>query len=188
MYSNPEMQQKEDYLRYILRRHPEQLKLHMSKEGWVDTKALLNRSLPDGYNLTMADIHEIMRETVSEYSFKDGEKFIRANYGHSLNLKLTDLVGRPSIPKVPFLFHGTSRHNVRSIETQGILPGARDHLFLTSHNKAKQYALFHDAPVIVTINVRKCTEQRCELYNCQNTDIWLTYFVPKNCIEAWQSI
>lgn len=57
---------------------------------------------------------------------------IRANQGHSISEVLPDLkiVSKEKIPN--YLYHGTSKENIESIMKNGLNPGSRHHVHLTS--------------------------------------------------------
>lgn len=178
-----DLQEKEAYLRHILRRHPDELGLIMSPEGWVDTLELLHKANSKGHFITMDDLHEIMSETKTEYSFANGTALIRANYGHCLHLSLNDIVGVPSVPDGN-LYHGTAEENEAEIMQTGILPRTRDHVFLTSDfSKAKEYGMRHGKPIVFEIDISECAASKLDLYHpCSH--IWLASYIPGKCIYA----
>lgn len=184
MYADPQMQLKEDLLRHILRRHPDHFNLSVSPEGWVCTQSLLHNVQSRGYSLSLNEIYEIMKETVTEYSFSKDRSLIRANYGHSLHLKLEDVVGQPSIT-IASLYHGTTEQCAGNILKVGLLPQTRDHVFLTSDpTKADEYGRRHGKSVILEINSRMCLENKCLLFHpCSH--IWLAYYIPPECIKIF---
>lgn len=187
MYTDAKMQLKEALLRDILRRYPDRFGLDISPDGWVNTQHLLRNVNSSGYVLTMDDIHEIMKETVTEYIFSQDRSLIRANYGHSLRLKLEDIVGDPSAPDGD-LYHGTSAECAANILKSGLLPQMRDHVFLTSDPvRAGEYGRRHGDPVVLEISSKRCMEHKVLLFHpCAH--IWLAYGIPAECIQYYSDI
>lgn len=186
MYTDDKMNLKESFLRHILRRHPDHFNLTISPDGWVNAQSLLHNVQSFGYALTMNDIQEIMKETVTEYSFNNDCSLIRANYGHSLQLKLEDIVGLPSTPDGN-LYHGTTDLLARKILKFGLLPQTRDHVFLTSDPvKADEYGKRHGNSVTLEIDSKLCIKNKCMLFHpCSH--IWLAYYIPPECIHYFST-
>ena len=183
MYNQNDLKDKGDYLRHILRRHPEELKLKMSSDGWVSTTDLLNGLVAAEKNISLADIIAVMKKTRTMYSFKDDScTYIRANYGHSLGFKLEDIVGAPASPMTP-LYHGTANVYIKTILQHGILPQGRDHIFLTSDfHKACEYGMRHGVPAVIKVIIKKDLIKQVPLFHpCSH--IWLAYNIPANCIS-----
>lgn len=160
---------------YILRHSPQEYDLQLDKAGYVDIEKLIFSLNKNGIGIDKAEIEEIGKN--ERFSFNEDHTKIRADYGHSLGLKLGDMFDEPSIPP-EYLYHGTHADAVESIMAQGIkryaqLKKSRDHIFLTeSIEVAKKKGNRHGKSVVLRIDAKRMYTNGYKFYNVKN-DIWL---------------
>ena len=166
----------------VLRHNPALANVTPDRAGWVDTSKLFHAIKSNHPSYTMEEFEEEIL-TNERYSFSDeSHSKVRADYGHSIGLKLQDLCGSPSIPP-DILYHGTERQVKDSILATGIHRQKRDYVFLTSCPEVAQKKAMrrHTPPAIIVIDAKKMAQDGYALYHVKN-DIWLTYEVPKEYI------
>ena len=178
------MQKISKFLCYILRHNPESIGVKLDLNGWaviddlidkINTSKTSNKGLTINHDL----LHEIVKtDDKARYSISEDGKNVRANQGHSIeiNLMLDDAVP-PS-----FLFHGTSRKNIKSISILGLTKKNRHHVHLSSSkdNALKVAARRHN-PIILTIRSGEMSSNGFKFYISKN-GVWLTERVPSKYI------
>lgn len=165
------------YLSFILRHKPEEIGLELDANGWGAVEDLINKTTD--VPLTK-ELLEIVVETNDKQRFvysEDGMK-IRANQGHSINIKL-DL---PRLRPPEFLFHGTAERFWSSIHNDGLVKGGRHHVHLTeSVAVAKSVGARYGKPVLLKISSQRMSDEGVKFYKTPN-NVWLVDFVPVNYI------
>lgn len=161
-----------------LRHNPALADLSLDPAGWADTLSLLQAIQKREPLYTMEQLEAEICSN-ERYSFSDDSHAkVRADYGHSLGLKLEDVYGVPSVPP-SLLYHGTERQSRDSILASGIHKQKRDHVFLTdSLEVAMKKALRRRTPpAIIVVDAEKMSQDGYLFYHAKN-EIWLTYDVP----------
>ncbi|MNT61411.1 RNA 2'-phosphotransferase [compost metagenome] len=76
------------------------------------------------------------------------------------------------------LYHGTASRFVDAIRAGGLLPGARNHVHLSSnHETAVAVGARHGKPVVLTVDAAAMQAQGHMFYVSDN-GVWLTPAVP----------
>lgn len=159
-------------LAYILRHNPAEVEGALSKEGWLETKKLID------HGWTLPELEEIVRnDDKKRYEFSADKRKIRALQGHSIpgiNADLVEYTG----PKV--VYHGTQSRFLTSIYKDGLLPGSREYVHLSSNiETAKKVALRRGPGIaILKVDLEKSQEK---IYISRNGVI-LTRNVSPECI------
>ena len=137
------------YLSKHLRHQPERLGLRLEPGGWVDVDALLAACARHGMAIERAELQELVRRDGKQrYSFDEGERRVRANQGHSVEV---DLQLDP-LPPPEWLYHGTAERSVEAIAASGLLRMARHHVHLSADvETARQVGARHGRPVVLEI-------------------------------------
>ena len=164
------------YLSLILRHKPEAAGITLDEHGWADVSELIagvRRTRP----FDMEMLEEIVRtDEKQRYSFSDDKLLIRANQGHSIPVDVELPVAVPP----EFLYHGTGKKYVSSIDAQGLLPRSRLYVHLSPDAEtAKTVGSRHGQPVVYTVLSGKMAEDGITFYRSVN-GVWLTKAVlPK---------
>lgn len=165
------------FLSYVLRHHPEAIGLELDNNGWANISELVTKA-----NKHNKDIDEQLIRRVIEYGNKqrfivsDDGNFIRAGYGHSVDVNLQLTPQKP--PKV--LYHGTAQNNVSGILEKGITAQSRNFVHLSAtKQEASKVGSRHGRPVILDIEALAMHEEGYEYYQSgSEKSIWLTKSVP----------
>lgn len=165
------------FLSYILRHHPESIDLTVDENGWAKVSELIDKAEKHGKQLDRKTIHKIINHGHKQrFILSDDAAFIRAGYGHSIEV---DLQLKPEEPPA-VLYHGTAQKNVESILKEGIRPGSRNFVHLSSTKKeAQNVGSRHGSPVILFVDAEKMTRHEYMFYQSESEpSIWLTKKVP----------
>lgn len=164
------------YLSLILRHKPEAAGITLDEHGWANVSELIagvRRTRP----FDMEMLEEIVRtDEKQRYSFSDDKLLIRANQGHSIPVDVELPVAVPP----EFLYHGTGKKYISSIDAQGLLPRSRLYVHLSPDAEtAKTVGSRHGQPVVYTVLSGKMAEDGITFYRSVN-GVWLTKAVlPK---------
>ncbi len=168
------------YLSYMLRHNPQSIGIELDNAGWVSVESLIAASRKHGKDIRAKDIYEIIRHSDKQrFTLSRDGKYIRANYGHSINVELGY---EPEQPPAT-LYHGTARRFVPTIRKQGLLPQNRQFVHLAvDRDSATTVGQRHGRPVILDIDSRGMYQDG---YTCYQSDagIWLTKRVPPSYIS-----
>ena len=162
-------------LSLVLRHKPEEIGISLDGGGWADVDALIAAC-----GITRPQLEQIVEENNKRrYVFSDDGLKIRATQGHSLAVDLGYVALEP--PEV--LYHGTHEGAVASIRAQGLLPGKRQHVHLSSSfETAVQVGKRHGKPVVLRVDTGACVKAGCEFFVTPN-GVWLAEFVPAEMID-----
>ena len=135
------------FISLILRHKPETINLKLDKNGWADTKELIEKISKSGREIDFKTLERIVNENNKKrYSFNDDKTKIRAVQGHSIEV---DLELKEVVPPA-ILYHGTAFKNLESIKKQGIKKMNRQHVHLSADiGTAKNVATRHSGKYII---------------------------------------
>ncbi|MDN8618030.1 RNA 2'-phosphotransferase [Variovorax ginsengisoli] len=174
--SNKQLSETSKFLSYILRHEPQSIGLSLDTEGWARVDALIEAAVKHERALDRALIEQVV--TTSEkkrFALSADGASIRAVQGHS-----TDSVAISFEEKVPpaVLYHGTATRFMESIRAQGLLPGSRQYVHLsTDVQTAINVGQRHGKPVVLTIASGFMHTQGFSFLRAEN-GVWLTASVP----------
>lgn len=179
---NRDLNRKSKFLSLILRHKPEVINATMDKNGWVRCQEIRNNTYNTRNQLTQADLVSIVEsDDKNRYSFKDHNKMIRANQGHSLDIDLDLESSQP--PRV--LYHGTKYHTFnKHISKDGLKP--MDRMYVHLSEDMTTALTVGDRRVGNTILLHVDTERMfndgVEFYKSVN-GVWLTREVEPKYIK-----
>ncbi len=112
------------YLSKILRHQPQLENLKYDEYGWFDVNELLSK-----IGMSKEKLDDIVaNNNKKRFRYNEDETKIKANQGHSFKIK-DDFKRAKNLP--PFLYHGTSIKNAKSIKRDGLIPMKRLHVHLS---------------------------------------------------------
>lgn len=130
------------HLSYILRHHPEEADLELDRMGFTDLNELLRSLKRTKHSWAGKSDIEFLIENSDKERFEIRSEKIRALYGHSVDVEISDPTEPPSI-----LYHGTSPRSLDSILEEGLKPMNRQYVHL-SKSKKRHLKLERDTAVI----------------------------------------
>lgn len=165
------------FLSYLLRHHPEGIGLELDENGWANIGELIQKAEKNGRSISRNEINQILGKGAKRRFIlsEDGE-YIRAGYGHSIDV---DLELKPTAPPDE-LYHGTAKKNLSSIVAEGIHPGSRNFVHLsTTYDDAQLVGSRHGKHIILTVHAKQMSQEGFDFYQSENEScIWLTKKVP----------
>ena len=162
------------YISLILRHKPEAIGITLDEHGWADVKELLE-GISKTRRITFEELDEIVRTNNKQrYSFNGDKTKIRANQGHSVNVD----VELKKLAPPDFLYHGTASKFAASILKQGLLPGTRLYVHLSSDkDTALNVGSRHGKPIVFLVDSRRMSADGISFFKSEN-GVWLTKSVP----------
>ena len=136
------------FISLILRHKPEVIGISLDEHGWANVDELLagiRRTRP----INMEILEEIVRtDEKQRYTFNEDHTRIRANQGHSIQVDVELEEAEPP----EYLFHGTGRKYVKSIDQTGLIPKSRLYVHLSRDQEtATKVGKRHGEPVIYKV-------------------------------------
>lgn len=169
------------FLSLILRHKPDIVGISLDEHGWADVEALLRGIQKSGRNIDVSLLEKIVAENDKQrFSFSEDRKRIRANQGHSLQVDVELVSGKP--PAV--LYHGTVERNRASIEEKGLLRGTRLYVHLSEdvETAMKVAARRKGERLIYQVDAGRMFRDGFMFYRSVN-GVWLTKMVPTDYLR-----
>lgn len=170
------------FLSYVLRHHPESIGIEIDENGWAKVSALIEKAQNAGRSIDREVIIRIIQNSNKQrFILSSDENYIRAGYGHSIDV---DLQLKPKIPP-EMLYHGTARQNITSILTDGIKARSRNFVHLSATiDEAHNVGSRHGKPGIFVVFSERMTRNGYDFYQSQSEEsIWLTSYVPPEYLK-----
>ncbi len=173
-FSQEQLNKTSKFLSFVLRHKPEAIGLTLDSQGWASIPKLIEKSASE-CTLTNNLIKQVVTTNDKQRFLlsADGQR-IRANQGHSIKV---DLNLQPQEPP-PLLYHGTATRFLNSIKQEGLKPGQRHHVHLsTDVATAMAVGQRYGKPVILQVASGEMFQAGYEFFLSENW-IWLTEHVP----------
>jgi len=166
-------------LSYWLRHRPENIGIELDKNGWTSIDTLIENAKKE-VEFTREELNEVVANCDKQrFSISDDGLRIKANQGHSTDVKLTF----KEIAAPPVLYHGTVQQFIDSIMKSGLKPMKRHHVHLSKDvETATNVGSRRGKPVILKINAMKMQDDGFKFYISDN-GVYLTDIVPKKYIS-----
>ena len=166
------------FLSFVLRHKPEAINLTLDDQGWALVTELIEQANPQ-ITLTPELIRQVVIDNDKKrFSLSDNKQYIRANQGHSVKVNLNLTSKKPPA----MLYHGTATRFLDSIKQEGLKPGQRHHVHLSSDiETATAVGKRHGKPVILEVAAGTLHQQGFKFYLSDN-GVWLVKFVPNKYI------
>ena len=167
----------ERYLSYILE-HPEDLKIKIDTEGWIDVQQLIER-------INKQTIHKIDRSTFEDFVEIHQKKYVFTGNREFVKIynKENDFQKMYKITKPPVvLFHGTAEADINIISSHGIKPIDGQYVYLfDNEDTARENGSKNGRPAVIEIDTRKMFKHGEIFYKGIN-GVWLTSYVSPRYI------
>ena len=163
------------FISFALRHQPESVGLTPDAGGWVAIDDLIAAAQQQGVPLDRAVLDAIVAQNDKQrFAVSDDGLRIRANQGHSFPVDL----GLAPLTPPEFLYHGTATRFLESIREQGLRPGSRQQVHLSSDEiTATAVGQRHGKPVVLTVLAGHMFQDGFLFYRSAN-GVWLTDAVP----------
>lgn len=167
------------FLSLVLRHKPQTVGLSLDQGGWAKVDEVLDKAKETGVSVTRELLQQVVKQSEKQrFSLTEDGLRIRANYGHSIPV---DLGLEPLMPP-EFLFHGTAKHSLDSIERQGIVPKKRNYVHLSpDKHTAVRVGKRHGKAIVLIIQAGRMYEHGFQFFRSVK-GIWLTEKIPSEYI------
>lgn len=167
------------FISLILRHKPETIGISMDEHGWANVDELL-AGIQKSFDITPEMLDEIVRtDSKQRYAFNEDKSLIRANQGHSIPVDVELEEKEPP----EFLWHGTGKKYVDSIDKQGLIPKSRLYVHLSVDDEtAKKVGKRHGEPILYHVKAKQMYNDGYKFYLSVN-GVWLTAEVPLKYLE-----
>lgn len=164
----------------VLRHAPASIGLTLDASGWADVDALIERARAHGLPLDRAALDEIVATNDKQrYAYDDAGRRIRARQGHSLDVDLGLVPVEPPVR----LYHGTATRHLHAIQREGLRPGRRRHVHLsTDVATARRVGARHGMPAVLGVRAHALHVAGHPFYRAEN-GVWLVDAVPRAFID-----
>ena len=167
------------FISLILRHKPEVIGISLDDHGWANVDELLagiRRTRPIDTEM----LEEIVRtDEKQRYTFNEDHARIRANQGHSIQVDVELEEKEPP----EYLFHGTGRKYVESIDQTGLIPKSPLYVHLSGDQEtAIKVGKRHGEPIVYQVAAGAMARDGHKFWRSAN-DVWLTKRVPPEYLE-----
>lgn len=170
------------FLSYVLRHHPEEIGLKIDENGWALVEELVEKARKYGKNIDEKLLKRVIkRGSKQRFIFSEDQQYIRATYGHSINV---DLQLNPKTPP-EVLFHGTAEKNLSSIIENGLNAQSRNFVHLSiAESDAYEVGSRHGTVVVLAIESGIMDNEGYIFYQSESEPgIWLTNRIPPQFLK-----
>jgi putative RNA 2'-phosphotransferase len=178
--SSSELKSASKFLSYVLRHSPEDIGLELDAEGWALIAELINKARPRKSLSQELIEHIVATNDKQRFKISSDGLSIRANQGHSTKV---DLKLKPQEPPLE-LYHGTAIRFSDSIRKDGLKPGKRHHVHLSTNVvTATAVGQRHGKPIVLKVDAKSMHQQGYAFFLSEN-GVWLTDTVPPEFLSV----
>lgn len=171
------MQNISKQLSYVLRHKPESIGITLTKDGYAEVSVILNK-----LKITMDDLILLVdTNNKKRFAFNNDKTLIRANQGHSINVKIDY---KKVIPPT-ILYHGTPTKNVGSIMKSGLQKMNRHFVHLSKDTQTAQNVGSRRGECIILEIDTKSMLQDGYIFYISDNNVYLIDEVPTKYIKIF---
>jgi len=170
----------------ILRHFPEKFGVKLDEHGWAPLYEIVRGIKRKHRRFRWLRIRHIVALVLTDdkgrYQLDMENKRVRATYGHSIKVDLSDLP-KEGIPDV--LYYPTTEEELEFIQEIGLKPGDRKWVHLSRTYKDAYIAGRHrvDDPVILEVDAKGAIEAGYEIYAAAKT-VFITHEIPPEFVRV----
>lgn len=159
----------------VLRHDPSVIGLKLTENGWADVDSLLKGMNEAGREIDFETLVSVVAHNDKQrFGFNETRTMIRANQGHSVEVKLGYEAKQPPT----LLYHGTAQQHIGNIFKTGLDKRSRHHVHLSAEKEtALKVGQRHGKPVLLTVAADTMAKEGFAFYQSEN-GVWLTDAVP----------
>jgi putative RNA 2'-phosphotransferase len=168
-------------LSFVLRHRPDSIGVTLDAAGWVDVPTLLAALAAHGQPLTRTELEQVVADNDKQrFTLDVATDRIRASQGHSVPVELGYA---PAVPP-QLLYHGTASRNVPAILEQGLRPGSRHDVHLsTDVDTARRVGARHGPPTVLAVDAAALAASGATFSRSAN-GVWLVAHVPAGYLRV----
>lgn len=168
----------------ILRHFPNKFKVNVDSKGWADIYEIVEGIKKKDRRFWWLRRHHLeaiaLTDPKGRFQLDVEKKKIRATYGHTINVDLSDLP-YDDIPET--LYYPVSKEEVDVVLTNGIKPTDRKFVHLSYSYEDAFVAGKHrtDNVIILAVSTRCCEKKGIRIHRAAKT-VFITSNIPSECI------
>lgn len=168
-------------LSYVLRHQPASVGVTLDEAGWIAVDQLLAALAAHGLPLSREELAEVVAGNDKQrFEFDGSGRRIRASQGHSVPV---DLGYAPATPPKE-LFHGTVERFLPSIRAEGLRPGRRHAVHLsTDVATARAVGGRRGRPVVLRVDAARLADEGAG-FSLSANGVWLVDAVPPEFLSV----
>jgi putative RNA 2'-phosphotransferase len=171
-------------LSLVLRHDPALIGVTLDRAGWVDVQVLLDALAHHGRPMSAEQLARVVRTSDKQrFALDDSNRRIRANQGHSVEVDL----GLPASTPPGRLFHGTPLRNIDAILSEGLLPGRRHAVHLSSDVETAQRVGARRGSSVVLVVDAEAMHADGHSFTVSANGVWLVRAVPARYVSRGAS-
>jgi len=153
--------------------------INLDEEGWASVDELIDKAQAE-IKLDRGLIEQVVATSDKKrFALSEDGLLIRANQGHSVKV---DLGLKPTKPPA-ILYHGTATRFLASIMQEGLKPGKRHHVHLSSNiETARAVGQRYGKPAILEVNAGQMHNDGYQFFLSDN-HVWLSEFISSTFFE-----
>ena len=149
--------------------------INITSDGWVsiaDTLNWLNSQIKKGSKITIDDLKRIVNNDMKQrYSLDEVKGLIKANQGHSMNLKIK--MTPITLENAPdYIVHGTYFKSINIIKKEGLSRMKRQHIHFTVNDPKNDSQVISgmrtNCEVLIWIDIKKAINDGYEFFVSDN--------------------
>jgi putative RNA 2'-phosphotransferase len=162
------------FLAGVLRHNPGKIGVELDPAGWVEVEVLLAAARRAGRRIGRERLDRVVEHNNKKrFEYDESGTRIRASQGHSVPVEL----GYEPLVPPETLYHGTATSSLDSIFREGIKPGRRHHVHLSSDlETATKVGARHGKPAVLVVAAARMHGDGREFFRSTN-GVWLTEYV-----------
>jgi putative RNA 2'-phosphotransferase len=174
------LEQNSKLLARWLRHRPDAINLKLDSNGWAAISELLEKAHLAGTHITHHEIMQVVNDNDKQrFSLSSDGLRIRAVQGHSVDISL----GLPFSKPPALLYHGTVRKFLPAIRKQGLLPGSRRDVHLSSTEEtALRVGARRGVPILLIVETFPMLRDGFRFRRSEN-GVWLIDSVPAKYLK-----
>ncbi|MCL5680958.1 MAG: RNA 2'-phosphotransferase [Candidatus Thermoplasmatota archaeon] len=172
----------------VLRHKPEKYHIEVSEKGYVNIDELVQEIRFHYRRLHFVGPSHIfaivLTDTKGRYQISDNKRYVRATYGHTLEVDLSDL---PTDGVPDTLYYPTNSEEFEIFKENGILPSDRRWIHLSSSKEKAYIAGLHhfDSPLLIPISTLTVKENGETIYRA-GVGVFICKFVPPVAVQGYE--
>jgi putative RNA 2'-phosphotransferase len=171
-------------LSLVLRHDPGVIGITLDRAGWVDVGVLLAALTRHGRPMSAEQLARVVHTSDKQrFALDESGHRIRANQGHSVEVDL----GLAAASPPGRLFHGTPLRNLDAIMSEGLLPGLRHAVHLSSDVETARRVGARRGKCVVLVIDAEAMQADGHTSTFSANGVWLVPAVPSRYLREARS-
>jgi putative RNA 2'-phosphotransferase len=167
-------------LSFWLRHAPHKASLSLDEAGWATTAEVLKALAAVGLPTTMQELEALVAASDKQrFELSHGKEKVRARQGHSVQVQGDWPIANPP----DLLYHGTAPKFLAQIFREGLRPGRRHHVHLSSTiEEAVAVGRRRGAEVVLEVDAGMMVRESF-VFRLSSNGVWLADHIPPDYLR-----